>query len=41
LLAEFAEQTKPMAAPEGTGKKKRKKKASINADIWLKHSDTE
>jgi len=25
---------KPMAKPEGTGKKKRKKKASANADIW-------
>ena len=31
LLAE----TKPMAKPEGSGKKKRKKKKSINADIWL------
>jgi len=25
---------KPMAAPEGTGKKKRKNKPTINADIW-------
>jgi len=31
LLAE----TKPMAKPEGSGKKKRKKKKTINADIWL------
>ncbi len=31
LLAE----SKPMAKPEGSGKKKRKKKKSINADIWL------
>ncbi len=31
---------KPMAAPEGTGKKKRKKKPpSINADIWLNSSN--
>ena len=31
---------KPMAAPEGTGKKKRKKKPpSINADIWLNSPD--
>lgn len=29
---------KPMAKPEGTGKKKRKKKSTINADIWLNHS---
>ena len=26
---------KPMAKPEGTGKKKRKQKQQINADIWL------
>ncbi|MCJ8321956.1 MAG: DEAD/DEAH box helicase [Colwellia sp.] len=32
---------KPMAKPEGTGKKKRKKKTSINADIWLRHSESE
>lgn len=31
--------TKPMAKPEGTGKKKRKKKNTINADIWLNLSD--
>ena len=29
---------KPMAAPEGSGKKKRKKKTSVNADIWLRNS---
>ncbi len=29
---------KPMAKPEGTGKKKRKKKATVNADIWLRNS---
>lgn len=35
---------KPMAKPEGTGKKKRKKKASantINADIWAGYSETQ
>lgn len=30
--------SKPMAKPEGSGKKKRKKKTSINADIWLRNS---
>lgn len=34
LLADFIAENKPMAKPEGTGKKKRKKKATINADIW-------
>jgi len=30
---------KPMAKPEGTGKKKRKKKqAAQQADVWLKNS---
>lgn len=29
---------KPMAKPEGTGKKKRKNKTSVNADIWLRNS---
>ena len=29
---------KPMAKPEGSGKKKRKKKMTINADIWLRNS---
>jgi len=37
LLAE----SKPMAKPEGSGKKKRKKKQTINADIWLNSSDSE
>ena len=32
---------KPMAKPEGSGKKKRKKKMSVNADIWLKCSVSE
>ena len=32
---------KPMAAPEGTGKKKRKKKTSVNADIWSGYSKPE
>jgi len=32
---------KPMAKPEGSGKKKRKNKKTINADIWLKHSESE
>ncbi|WP_426357116.1 DEAD/DEAH box helicase [Pseudocolwellia sp. HL-MZ19] len=41
LLAEVEAQSKPMAAPEGTGKKKRKKKATINADIWLNSGDSE
>ena len=37
LAAELTE-NKPMAKPEGTGKKKRKKKkAVINADIWAGH----
>jgi superfamily II DNA/RNA helicase len=30
---------KPMAKPEGSGKKKRKKKTTINADIWAGCSD--
>lgn len=29
---------KPMAKPEGSGKKKHKRKKTINADIWLNHS---
>jgi superfamily II DNA/RNA helicase len=32
---------KPMAKPEGTGKKKRKKKVSVNADIWAGYSSSE
>lgn len=31
----------PMAPPEGSGKKKRKNKAPINADVWLNNSDSE
>jgi len=31
----------PMAPPEGSGKKKRKNKAPVNADIWLRNSDSE
>jgi len=40
LAAEIAE-NKPMAKPEGTGKKKRKKKAKINEDIWAGYSKPE
>jgi len=32
---------KPMAKPEGTGKKKRKKKAVVNADIWSGYTQSE
>ncbi|OUR61385.1 RNA helicase [Colwellia sp. 39_35_sub15_T18] len=32
---------KPMAKPEGSGKKKRKNKKPVNADIWLRNSDPE
>ncbi|WNC72110.1 DEAD/DEAH box helicase [Thalassotalea psychrophila] len=32
---------KPMAKPEGSGKKKRKNKAPVNADIWAGYSDSE
>ena len=32
---------KPMAKPEGSGKKKRKKKKTINADIWAGCSDSD
>lgn len=31
--------TKPMAKPEGTGKKKRKKKKPTGADVWLRGSE--
>ena len=44
LAAELAE-NKPMAKPEGTGKKKRKKKAAtkntINEDIWAGYTKPE
>jgi ATP-dependent RNA helicase RhlE len=32
---------KPMAKPEGSGKKKRKKKTTVNADIWSGYSKPE
>jgi len=32
----FSATNKPTEKPEGAGKKKRKNKASVNADIWLK-----
>ncbi len=38
-VSQHLAETKPMAKPEGTGKKKRKKKASVNADIWLNLSN--
>ena len=42
ITAELLNALKPMAAPEGTGKKKAKKKSknqtSVNADIWLRKS---
>jgi len=41
ITSELLEAVKPMAAPEGSGKKKRKKKKSVNADIWLRNSDPE
>tara|TARA_R110002167_G_scaffold348970_2_gene560681 strand:+ start:16504 stop:17844 length:1341 start_codon:yes stop_codon:yes gene_type:complete len=41
LLALHLADSKPMAKPEGSGKKKRKKKTSVNADIWLRHADPE
>ncbi len=34
----FASGDKPMAKPEGSGKKKNKKQPKINADIWLGNS---
>ena len=33
--------SKPTAKPEGTGKKKRKKKVKVNDDIWLNHSGSD
>jgi len=41
ISEELLEAIKPMAKPEGSGKKKRKNKKTINADIWLKHSESE
>jgi len=34
----FSAADKPMAKPEGSGKKKRKNKAPLNTDIWLRNS---
>ncbi len=34
ILAAEISDNKPMAKPEGTGKKKRKKKTQVNEDIW-------
>jgi superfamily II DNA/RNA helicase len=39
-LAALIAESKPMAKPEGSGKKKRKKKTTINADIWLNRSES-
>ncbi len=33
--AALAQESKPVAKPAGTGKKKRKKKKTVNEDIWL------
>ncbi|WP_085297392.1 DEAD/DEAH box helicase [Cognaticolwellia mytili] len=38
ISEEYLAATKPMAKPEGSGKKKRKNKTSVNADIWLQNS---
>lgn len=38
LIDALSKAEKPMAKPEGSGKKKRKKKAPVNTDIWLKKS---
>ncbi|PSU34006.1 DEAD/DEAH box helicase [Photobacterium lutimaris] len=38
ITQEMLEANKPMAKPEGTGKKKRKKKGLGNADVWLRNS---
>ena len=35
--AELVAALKPVAPPEGTGKKKKNKKAQTNHDIWLKN----
>ncbi|MBA5760819.1 DEAD/DEAH box helicase [Vibrio sp. 404] len=37
ITEEMLAANKPQAKPEGTGKKKRKKKALNNADIWLRN----
>lgn len=38
IHGDFSMEEKPRAKPEGMGKKKRKKKSTINADIWLNRS---
>lgn len=38
ITQEMLEANKPMAKPEGTGKKKRKKKALNTSDVWLRNS---
>ncbi len=39
--AALAQESKPMAKPEGSGKKKRKKKPTVNDDIWAGYSKPE
>ena len=41
ITAELLEAMKPVAAPEGSGKKKRKKKKSVNTDIWAGYTKPE
>lgn len=41
ITAELLSAEKPVAAPAGTGKKKRKKKTTINADIWAGHAESD
>lgn len=41
ILASLVAENKPMAKPEGTGKKKRKKKPKVNQDIWAGYSESE
>ncbi|MEI6894145.1 MAG: DEAD/DEAH box helicase [Colwellia sp.] len=38
IAAAYLAENKPMAKPEGSGKKKGKKKTSVNADIWLRNT---
>ena len=38
ITQEMLEANKPKAKPEGTGKKKRKKKGLGNSDVWLRNS---
>ncbi|MGF1733898.1 DEAD/DEAH box helicase [Photobacterium satsumensis] len=38
ITQEMLEANKPMAKPEGTGKKKRKKKGLGKSDVWLRNS---